>query len=220
MKIAILDAHNKDFNSVADFTRPRKTIYCDRHGYDLIYYHFEDVGRFPTWGKVKGVQEYLPRYDFICFLDTDILIMNFSVKIEDQIDNKHNIFIGFMPDFNTGEMTHLSTSAWIIKNNAWSLEFLEKWWNTTDYLNERYPPNNEYTPATRGFGGKYHEQTAFSYLYDIDEDCRTNTKIMPFSWFNQREVNYKKGDFLVHFARQKEKLERMKRFLNQNQALL
>lgn len=213
MNIATLDCHNADYFPVADITRPRKTKYCKKHKYDLIYDVFEKIDRFPTWAKVLGAQKFLPQYDLLCFLDTDVLIMNYEIKIEDQIDDQHNIFIGLMPDFHTGEPTHLSTSAWIIKNTEWSIDFLKKWWNTTEYLNKVYPEKGVNTPATNGFGGIYHEQSAFSFLYDVDEDCRKNTKIMPFCWFNQREVNYKNGDFLIHFARQGNKIGRMNKFL-------
>jgi len=217
MRIGLLDCHNVDYTAVADLTRPRKTKYCKKHGYDLLYHIFErDIGRFPTWGKVLGMKKYLPQYDYICFLDTDIFIMDPEVKVEDQINGKHNIFIGFMPHFHNGVKTHLSTSAWIMRNNDWSLAFLDKWWDTTKYLTTHYPKNNRRTPATRGYGGIYHEQSAFSYLYDIDKDCRVNTKVMPFPWFNHREVNYERGAFLVHFARQEKKLERMKGFLQQH----
>lgn len=217
MKIGVLDCHNSEYDKVANFTSPRKRDYCNRHGYDLIYHKFEHITRFPTWGKVLGVQKYLDDYDLICFLDTDVLIMNPNIKIEDQVDSDHNIFIGFMPDFHTGKKTHLSTSAWIIRNTSWSHIFLKTWWGTTEYLDTRYPKDNEYTLATRGYGGKYHEQSAFSYLYDTNKDCQRNTKLMPFSWFNHRESNYERGAFLVHFARQGDKVRRMKRFLCEQQ---
>ena len=219
MKIALLDCSNKEYSEIRRLSSPSKIKYCELHGYKAIFDTETTSDRFPTWNKILSLRKHLYQYDYICFLDTDIFVMNIDTKIEDQIEDQiedKNIYISTMPDFNNGKETHLSTSAFIIKNSPWSKDFLDHLWNTTDFLNTYYPPDKVETLSTRGFGGIYHEQSAFSYLYDISSEVRKNVKIMPFCWFNHREVNYSQGDFLIHFARQKDKLKRMKNFYGNN----
>lgn len=210
MKITVLDCHDKKYTNIASLTSPIKERYCQRHGYNFVVYNFGNIGRPPTWGKVLGVKHHLTDSDYILFLDTDVLIMNLDVKIENYIDERYNLQIGYMPDFNTGIKTHISTSAFIIKNTNWSQKFLNKWWNTEAYIDSPYFSKGI---ATRGTGGIFYEQSAFHFLYETNKDCVSNIKIMPFPWFNTREVNYKSGDFLIHFARQTRKEERIKKFL-------
>lgn len=211
MKIGLLDCHNSDYASVAAITRPMKSEYCKKHDYDLLYWNFEDIGRFPTWGKVLGLKEYVPKYDWILFIDTDCLIMNQEIKIEDQVDENHDILVGVMPDFETGEPTHVSTSALLVRNSKWVINFIERWWDMTEFLDKPY--SGPVWGASRGHGGKHHEQSAFQAMYDRFDDVRQQVKIMPFCWFNHRESNYQDGAFLIHFARQENKIKRIKQFL-------
>src|SRR5208283_4375787 len=122
--------------AVAKLTVPSKKKYCQRHGYDFIYYEFDDIGRFPAWGRVVGLKKYLNDYDWVFNIDTDMLIVNYDIRLEDWIDNKYNILIGMMPDYKTGQPIHISTGMLFMKNSEWSFKFLDKWWNQTKFLTD------------------------------------------------------------------------------------
>lgn len=220
MRIAVLDCHQENYSEMAKRTVPGKKKYCKLHGYDFIFYKFEDLEsynfkelqRFPTWGRVPGLTKFLPEYHWILYLDTDTLIANFDTKIEDQIDDQFCVLVGAMPDFYTGEPTHLSTSAILIKNDKRSFDFLHFWW-TQDQFDYRPYFSPKPNGATANYGGMFYEQSAFHHIYD-NTGFKSIIKVMPNCWFNSREVNYKEGDFLIHFASSRySKMDRLKKFL-------
>jgi hypothetical protein len=206
--IGVLDCHNHDYDHIADLTLPLKKKYCSLHGYDFISYTFGEIGRFPTWGRVLGLKKHLGDCDWILYLDTDTYLTNLEVSIEDYLGDFHVAF-GVMPDFNTGKPTHISTSAILMKNSAWSLTFLDLWWKQKKFDSEPYHKNLH--GSTGGYGGKFYEQSAIHFLWDHCDQCRKRIKILPNMWFNSRESNWKPGDFLIHFANQP-KIPRMYKF--------
>ena len=206
MKIALLDCHQNNYDEIARLTSPSKTLYCKKYGYGFITEHFDNIGKFPTWGRVLKLQQHLPAYDWVLYLDTDTIITNFDIDIESQIDDAFDILVGTMPDFHTGQPTHLSTSSILIKRSDWSFDFLDKWWKTNC---DEYRSDG---PAVMGHGGKFYEQSAFQFLYEHGE--AKHIRIMPNHWFNAVECNHTSSDFLIHFVRQEPpKLPRIKNFM-------
>lgn len=213
MKIGLLEAHNSHYNEIFNLTVGSKIRYCRKHNYEFVVYNFRNLDRTPHWGRVLGIKEHLKRFDWLLYLDTDTLITNFSIRIENEISKKHNIIIGRMPDFNTGAATHLSSSALLVRNNAWSFAFLDRWYAKRQFINKPYHAlRNKDFGATNGKGGLYYEQSAFHWFYDNETDVRKNVLVREGKWFNAREVNHERSDFLIHFARGN-KANRIKQFL-------
>lgn len=62
--------------------------YCDKHGYTMINANkFIDTSRPVAWSKVLAVKNYLPSYDYVMYIDMDIVIMNMDVKLESFINS-------------------------------------------------------------------------------------------------------------------------------------
>ena len=160
--------------------------------------------------RVLKIKKYLSSFDYLLYLDTDTIITNYQITIESQLQYA-NLLVSHIPNSITGKPAHLSTSAMLFKNCPWSFQMLEYWWTLKQFNYQPYHslPNKI---AASPEGGKFYEQSAFHYLYD-NTDFSHNIQIMNNCWFNKREVNYQKGDFLIHFAGQNDKLNRIKRFM-------
>lgn len=207
MKIGLLDTHEKSYNAIAKLTLPSKAKYCKQNNYTLIHEVFDKEelqGYFPTWGRVLKIQKYLPNFDYLLYLDTDTIITG---KEPIEIPNK-SLTVSHIPNSITGKPAHLSTSAMLFENCPWSFQMLKYWWTLKQFNTQPYHSTGAAYPE----GGKYYEQSAFHYLYDTTEFVN-NIQVMPNCWLNKREVNYQKGDFLVHFAGQNDKLNRIKTFV-------
>lgn len=218
MKIALLECSNNDYKIISNLCSKSKIDYCKKNNYDYINYFFEDLSPYgPTWARVFAIEEKLSQYDWILYLDTDTIINNFSLKIEDSINN-HNLIIGRMPDYESGILNHISTSAILIKNCTWSFDFLNIWKLQKKYISEPYFAKKDLEKfSTFGVGGLYFEQSAFHYLYDNYEDIRNNVYVHEDVWMNDRESTYNKNSFLIHFASERvPKLTRIKKFFKQN----
>lgn len=222
MKIALLDAHNQDYKKIWEISREFKEQYCKIMNYDCLNFEFEKLPNdfFPTWGRIFALQQHLPNYDWILYLDTDVIITNYTVELSQFLNTNKNILLSRMPN-REGVPTHLSTSAMLIRNCNWTFDFFDKWLLQTHFnIHPYFASKENVLKATMDYGGLFYEQSAMHYLFDTDEDVFNNVEVMPNCWFNTRDYNENKKDFLVHFASQNDKYGRMNSFLKRRKLFL
>lgn len=202
MKIAIIDAHDHNYDEIADISMPNREKYAKKHGYTFHVYKFNKLvpeQRSPHWGRVLAIEQFLPSYDWIFYCDTDAIILNDTMKIEDQIDDKYDIIAGPMP-----HEGHLSTAGLIIKNSPWVMNFLKVWYSQTHFIDHPYfaTAESDHGATSTDGGGMFFEQSAFEFLYDTNAEIRGKIKRIPRKFFNaiaSSAYMYNRGDFLIHF---------------------
>ena len=129
--------------------------------------------------------KYLPKYDYIVWIDSDILIMNSNITLESLIQKypKHDIICG-----NDNKM--MNTGFLFVKNTKFSKNFLKD-----VYFNEYDPtedPNNRY---------QNWEQGSFINLYDKNHlKCKQKIFVTEPTEMNSYWYNYYTGHFVLHFA--------------------
>ena len=216
MKIALLDVHNDKYKKIWEISGPVKERYCKRHGYDNIHYqspfNLLPEGRQDNWGRVHGILWHLREYDWLFYLDTDILIMNHDIKVEEFIDDNYNLIAGPLP-----HEGHIMTSGMLIKNDKWAVEFFLDLYSQTNYITEEYhsPPDKRSATGKPSNGGLFFEQSSFHSLYDHESKYHEKIKLTPRCFFNSETRSYKQGDFLIHFPGQTQKAKLMKLMLEQ-----
>mmetsp|Transcript_8746 Transcript_8746/g.15623 ORF Transcript_8746/g.15623 Transcript_8746/m.15623 type:complete len:598 (-) Transcript_8746:69-1862(-) len=107
-----------------------KFCYAKLHGYKFILdthrYGLEHK-RLLMWNRIPSLQKHLPHYDWILYLDSDILIANSKTLLEDfvrQFDPEWCVvFMESVKGFNTG--------GFFIRNNPVSYQFLRMWWGAS-----------------------------------------------------------------------------------------
>ena len=124
----------RDFGNLLDMTWPNKQHYCDKHGYQLFNESAQlDTSRPPSWSKIRAAHRLLTEEDcdWVYWMDADTVIMNSDKRIEE-----------FLPTPETGidlviarqKGPSWNAGAWLLRRSAWSLHFLEQWWNYTDHI--------------------------------------------------------------------------------------
>ena len=124
----------RDFGNLLDMTWPNKQHYCDKHGYQLFNESAQlDTSRPPSWSKIRAAHRLLTEEDcdWVYWMDADTVIMNSDKRIEE-----------FLPTPETGidlviarqKGPSWNAGAWLLRRSAWSLLFLEQWWNYTDHI--------------------------------------------------------------------------------------
>src|SRR4051812_34128689 len=63
-------------------TFPTFLEYAARHGYDLIVGHDGEHDRSAAWGRVPLLQKLLQTYEFVVWLDADLVILDTKPDIE------------------------------------------------------------------------------------------------------------------------------------------
>lgn len=185
MKIALCTIHTPNFASFAKYTTMNFRSYCNIHGYDFIECkEILDPNREPQWSKIKLIQKYLDKYEWIMWIDSDAAITNKNIRIESLIDPKYDIILSKEDVCN-----HIiNTGTFIVKNSEWSKSFLEKW-----YAQEQFIRNGADTYS-------------FLHLYDNNEEIRSHIKVVKQKIMNSypvmswREGTFSDGDFVNHFA--------------------
>lgn len=169
-----------------------KVFYCiqtqeehaKKHGYTRITDEsVYDPERPHSWSKIRLIQKYLGDYDYLMWIDADVLITNFDRKIEDFIELMNpDTFLLMCEDLNG-----LNAGVFIIKNIPRAHEFLKDVWST----------NND---------SPYWEQASIvhhlpKYQDGVQIIPREYSVIMnAYGPFIDKEHYWQPGDFCIHFA--------------------
>jgi hypothetical protein len=160
-----------------------------RHGYPRITDESVFAAeRDATWSKIPLLQKYLPDYDYIMWIDGDVLITNHDRKIEDfiQLMDDPTKFLLIGRDFQG-----LNAGVFIIRNCPLALEFLKDAWKREDMARTLF-----------------HEQTAMTDLL-TGPKYHGKAQVVPHPFINimnaydyrmDPKVHWLPGDFCIHFA--------------------
>lgn len=183
--------------SYAKYTEEINKKYCEENKYD--YYIEKDDskilnslnGKAVTWYKPLFILDILENNnpDYILFLDADAIVCNFSYKIEDFIDEKHDIIV--TQDHGPSKV---NAGVFIFKNTEWTRKFLLEWWTSSSTIIggvDNVP--GYYSNAL------WHDQTCFGILMDKNLDYVNHIKIVNNNILNGREYkNIQDNNFIFH----------------------
>jgi hypothetical protein len=191
--------------------------YSRMHGYSIVVANDAlDSTRPPAWSKLKALDLRLDAFDYLLYIDMDVVIMNMNIKLESFIALDPNKDVIMTEDWNGP-----NTGVWLVKRTEWSHWFLQASWNQTQLI-----PRHSKDGVPHPFE---YEQRAVHYLLDTDiwrsrklpryhanieeirshflflPQCAMNSYILyPYYPVGDRETaHYIDGDFLVHFAGKK-----------------
>ncbi|KAG0584839.1 hypothetical protein M758_3G242000 [Ceratodon purpureus] len=218
----------RSFEGVMEMVAPNKKAYVKRHGYDFIdASSLLDTTRPPSWSKILAVKEQLSQYDWVFWNDADSAVTNPDIKLEDIIFSVvGDVKLEEMPDFIvTEDVTGVNAGMFFFRNSDWSRQFLDRWWNQTDFI--------------QPFGqSKSGDNTALKHLISVmDKDelkqhvrvpemqCLFNSNLWKPSWRSCHRLItvtkavwqgvYARGDFMVHLAGLNDKSRWMRNVLRE-----
>lgn len=122
--------------------------YAARHNYEIVVGTGEAAGRPPAWGKVLLLQRLLREYDFVLWLDADIIIIDSSVDVASIVPQTacqalaiitHGLNLGTSP----------CTGVWALRGTDLSHRFLSEVWAQEDLIDHEHW---EQTAALRTLG--------------------------------------------------------------------
>lgn len=153
--------------------------YYDKYNFDFIYENkVLTTERHPAWSKIILLQREINKdYDYIIWIDDDILIMNYDIDFRDIINEYKPENIMVDNNNNIGRW-QINTGMIICKNNDKTKDMLKEiWYNAKP---EHY------------FGGVWENDTMNEY--------RNQYTIVSHRTFQSFTYYYKQGDFSIHFA--------------------
>jgi len=176
-------------NAISEFYQ-----YADIHGYSFILNTKRyDNERNLFYMKIHSVIEAITHglktkdYDWVFWVDSDVVLANPNVKLEVFIPKDNNIHFIAATD-----MQGLNAGVFLVRVCSWSLNFMMRAITYQYYFNEDVL--------------EFSDQSAMNnVLVKFKEE--KHYVIVPQQWFNTYKRNYRVGDFIIHFAGSKAKDE-------------
>jgi SAM-dependent methyltransferase len=204
MKITIAQYYTDNLTH-GPFAEAINKKYCEEKGYD--YFVEKDSTKIrtklgakaPTWYKPHLILEVFEKHnsDYVLFLDTDAIISDFNGSIEDFIDENYNLIVA--NDVSTHSL--MNAGVFLIKNNEWSIKFLNDWWDLGQTLKPSQTRNDFVNPLSfevEGYfmNGLWMDQTILTYMYENIEEYRNKINIISNRSFNW--MTYNDNNFIFH----------------------
>lgn len=168
------------------YTLANRRRYAELHGYDL---HVEgrwavDPATPPSWSKIKLVKKYLPFYDYVLWVDLDVLFMNFNKSVE-ELALKHpydDVLVA-------ADLNGLNAGVMLFQSTPWTSNFLDEIWHFDGDRRHIWQEQFAITELLRKSRERslhvrfvsQHLLNAYPYTMDVS-------------------ARWQPGDWLVHFA--------------------
>lgn len=153
--------------------------YYDKYNFDFFYEEKVLTSeRHPAWSKILLLERELEKdYDYVVWIDDDIIIMNYDIDFRDIIRRyePENIMVD---DNNNLGKWNINTGMIVCKNDVRTKEMLREVWDNAK--REHY------------FGGVWENDTM--------NEMREDYTIIPHRTIQSFSSYYKEGEFSIHFA--------------------
>jgi len=174
------------FNKIAEITNESLIEYCGLHGYDyLIHNSNPDSSRQISWGRTFLLREKLKDYDWVYLTDSDLMIMNHTIKLEYLISDKYDL----VASASNKDIDRINTGSILWKNSPFSHKLIDLMYADGEFANKGY-----------------WEQSTLIKLIKQHPELLNNIKIENLRMFNSHwhywfgVENLQSGDFCVHLA--------------------
>lgn len=223
-------------NDLLDALIENRQKYCDRHGYTLLDANrFLNYSRAASWSKLLAMEHHFKedKFDYLLYMDMDVIIMNMDVKLETFIDSSSRMFDTII----TEDFNGMNAGVFIARNSAWTMWFLRTAWEMEGLVPNKSPEGVPYpfrweqrafhymtnSPAWEASGAERYPGDYIgirSHFYKLPQ-CAFNSYILhPLNPIADWGAStYHPGDFLIHFAGKngKDKGKLMRYFIEQHQ---
>ena len=93
---AVASLHDANYADLAALTDTPKKEYCDLHGYKFFVLDEMKYSKITGFNKIHYTLELFklhPKIEWLLFSECDAMITNFTVRIEDRIDNDYHFIV-------------------------------------------------------------------------------------------------------------------------------
>ena len=186
MKVLLLSHYLENYQKLADVVNTNKEEYCKIHGYDYraMVGHYVDAPF--GFQRIKAMLDIMVMgtYNIIWWTDIDSIILNFTKRIEDFVDDDHDFYI-------TRDVHLENGGSVIVKNTQKCREWLKYIWETRhtqthEWVEQKSYQENMNHPDYKDIIKILPQNDINSYLYTLY--ARPDTT----------EGHVKKGDLLLH----------------------
>lgn len=175
------------FRQLSEITSKSIIDYCNLHGYDYkIECNDLDRSRHISWSKMYLAIKYLKDYDYVWCVDSDVMIMNHTIRLENIVDPNFNIMVALQKDI----LDSLSTGSIIYKNTPWTNDFLKEVYQDTEFSHISFFEQSSMIKQIRKNPSLINKEIKFVHHRLFNAYYH--------EWYE--EENFRFGDFALHCA--------------------
>ena len=187
-KLAIASLHDKNYEELADITAwKNKYKYCEKNGYNF-HVKTEDFKLGYGFEKINFILQLFERYNYewIYWCGCDTMIMNFTKKLEDFIDNNYHFII-------SKDCHDINADSFFIRNSKEGIEYFKFILSQHDkykgdcWQEQRVMIHNENVEPWRSYTKIVPQYEINSYLYENYGRRHSH-----------EQGQFVSGDFLLH----------------------
>ena len=189
---AVATMHDPSYQRLGDITDTNKKEYCERHGYGFhckTDIKFDKMVGFEKIPIVLNAFKEHPEYEWILFAEADTMITNFTVKIEDLVDNDYHFMVAVdVNDINAGVFLARNTEEgrnylqFILDQKP---NYLNNWQAEQAVIQDSYKDNKHIVKLVNQ---RFFNSFDYRIYHYIDHrDCL---------W---QDGNWLPGDFIIHW---------------------
>jgi hypothetical protein len=168
------------------FSKRNHAAYAAYHAYQIIrednFMKNSTLGKFSSvWAKLDVLKKHLIMFDWLVWIDSDLLIMNFNIRLETFLPRNMDIDLVI-----TADESGINAGLFLWRNSPSGHNLLNRW--------------------ARMMTSNTHEQKQLAMLIASEASIRRRTRVLPLCAFNSRltdnqlTTRFEYGDFAVHFA--------------------
>jgi hypothetical protein len=185
MKYCIVSLHDENYRPLADITLYKNhKEYCERHGYDLKIKLETQVSEETGFNQVEFLIDLLPNYEWIWLVGCDTMVMNYTIKIEDKIDNNYSFIIG--ADVN-GPNAH----SYLVKNSEEGMNWLK-------FIISKKPEYMSHPWKDNKVIHDYYNQDPWVSSIKVHPQRYMNSYLYKRLYGYENEGEFEMGDWLLH----------------------
>lgn len=220
--ICVLSLATKDIRSFAEPIFKNNKEYCEKHGYDWVE-HWKLKEGWPqiagaSWSKIPYILDELDKgYDWVFWIDADALVMDNEVKLEEFTDDRFDFIItssgaswqcGVFFTQNTDLSRELLNEVYErgpVYETVWPYENRAVGWEQARFINHCIESSSRVKVLRADKGEKHFNSLTQAFARNgYWENGKSITRIGRFNEiFHEdsfRKIEYKEGDFILHFA--------------------
>lgn len=180
------------YDVLGELSRISLRRYCQAHGYDFIDEFEIDRSRPACWTKVLAVSEALKDHDWVLWADSDTLVRDGSVRLEDLVDPGHDLIVQYQEHWwdligleGGTERFPINSGVFLMRSSPWSTRFLAEAYAQSRFVRQ--------SVVWDGIG----EQEAMNHLIRANPDYRRRIKYV--DRLQTSPGLLRDDDLLVHF---------------------
>lgn len=121
---------------------PTIAAYAARHGWSVVLTS-EDLepSRPASWSKVKLIQELMPQYDYVFWVDADAIIVDLDRDLLAEVGDDADAWFARHPQAYDADAAVLNAGVFLVRSSTFAEELLQAMWSAEQFIDHNWWEN-------------------------------------------------------------------------------